>query len=208
MKDIKLKINGNIVIYFGEITYKCILQDIRDEYLLINIPVGQGSYLAFENDQEVEMNYYLGNYYYSFNTKVLGRQKEGTLTLYKLGIPYDIKRVQRRNYVRVDLIENLFIQRKNDEEGKPIKALVLNLSGGGMRISVADFLNEEEEILINFVLEDEEETTQINGKVVREIERRGNNQIYGVQFVDIKESIRDKIIKKVFCQMRKQRDVV
>jgi c-di-GMP-binding flagellar brake protein YcgR len=86
------------------------------------------------------------------------------------------------------------------------KALILNLSGGGMRMSVTDCFTPGEKIIINLFIDDVK--LLVTGKVVREIERRGNSQIYGVQFVDIQDFARDKIIKKVFSHMRKQIEVV
>lgn len=206
MKDIDIEINGNIAIYFDDCIYKCTVQDVRDDFFMINLPLGDGSYLYFDDDQEVEMNYYSDSCYYTFMTKVIRKEKENNIILYRLGLPFNIKKIQRRDFVRVDLIENLFIQKKVNSEEKLLKAVVLNLSGGGMRISVAENLDEEDEIIAHLLLEDGK--LLVHGKIVREIEKRGKNQIYGVQFIDINENIRDKIIKKVFSLIRKQREVV
>lgn len=204
MSNIKVKINGNIVIYFEEKTYKSTIQDIREDCMLINIPIGDGAYLDFEKDQEVDMNYYFKNSYYTFKTKVVGREKENQLILYKVQLPYDVIKIQRRDYVRVDLIDYVFL--RTLEEDKWSKALILDLSGGGMRMSVIDEFYEGDKILIKLLLDGVE--IKVNGEIIREIERRGNNQIYGVKFIDIPEIARDRIIKKVFSQMIKQREVV
>ena len=211
MNNIKMQINGNLVIYFDDKSYKSTIQDIQESYMLINIPLGEGSYLYFEDGQEVDMNYYYKNSYYTFKTTVLSREKESQISLYKLDLPYEVSKIQRRDYVRVDLVENVFIKPIKDEEEKEIenwsKALILNLSGGGMRISVVEKFEEEEKISIKLLLGEDDEI-EVNGKVIREIERRGNSLIYGVQFVDVENIARDKIIKKVFSQMRKQIEVV
>jgi c-di-GMP-binding flagellar brake protein YcgR len=206
MKDIGIEINGNIVIYFDDCIYKCTVQDVNEDYLMINLPLGEGSYLYFDDGQEVEMNYYSDSCYYTFMTKVIRKEKENNIILYRLGLPFNIKKIQRRDFVRVDLIENLFIQKKVNSEEKLLKAVVLNLSGGGMRISLAEDLDEDDEIIAHLLLEDGK--LLVRGRIVREIEKRGKNQIYGVQFIDINENIRDKIVKKVFSLIRKQREVV
>lgn len=211
MKDLKIKINGIISIYFENKTYKSTIQDVKESCMIINIPLGEGSFLYFEDGQEVDMNYYYKNSYYTFKTKVISREKEGQISLYKLELPYDVSKIQRRDYVRVDLVENVFIKSIREEEEKEkenwSKALILNLSGGGMRISAIDKFVEEEKIAIKLFLGEDDEI-ELNGKVIREIEKRENSQIYGVQFVDVGNIARDKIIKRVFSQMRKQIDVV
>lgn len=206
MNDIKIKINGNLIIYFMGKTYKSVVQDIKEDCILINIPIGDGSYLDFENGQEVDMNYYYKNSYYTFKTKVISREKENQISLYRLELPYDIKKVQRRDYVRIDLVENVFVKPKEEKEDKWSEALILNLSGGGMRVSVTENFAPGEKIFIKLLIDDDK--LQVTGRVVREIEKRGNSQIYGVQFVDIQDIARDKIIKKVFSHMRKQIEVV
>lgn len=211
MENLKVQINGNVCIYFEDKTYKSVIQDLKETSMLINIPLGDGSSLFFENGQEVEMNYYYKNSYYTFKTKVIGREKEGQISLYKLELPYDVKKVQRRDYVRVDLVDNVFIRQfrevKVENKENWCKALLLNLSGGGMRINTIDQFAEGVKITIKLSLSDDEEL-ELNGIVVKEIEKRENNRIYGIQFIDVSNIARDRIIKRVFSQMRKQIDVV
>ena len=78
MKKFKLEINGNIQILDGEVFYKSNLQDVTENYLLIDIPVNNGIYLTMHENDEIEAEYYVdGGNYYKFNCRVLGRTREG-----------------------------------------------------------------------------------------------------------------------------------
>ena len=54
MKKFKLEINGNIQILDGEVAYKSNLQDVSENYLLIDIPVNNGIYLTMNDNDEIE----------------------------------------------------------------------------------------------------------------------------------------------------------
>ena len=115
MKKFKLEINGNIQILEGEVFYKSNLQDVTESYILIDIPVNNGIYLTMNDNDEIEAEHYVdGGSYYKFNCRVLGRTREGKLNLYKLSKPYNISKIQRRNYVRVDMVEYAFYKLQND----------------------------------------------------------------------------------------------
>ncbi len=207
MYNIKFNINGNIIIYRDNIGYKCTVQDISEDYMLINIPIGEGGkYLDILIGEEIEMNYYYEDTYYIFKSRAIDKQLENNIPLYKMELPYDVKKVQRRDFVRVDLVEYAFYRKESMEPGEWKRAMILNLSGGGMRISVQEHFDKDEKIYISLYTEDEK--ILVEGTIVREITKTTKEQVCGVKFINISERTRDKIIQKVFNHMRKQRDYV
>ena len=209
MKKFKLEINGNIQILEGEVFYKSNLQDVTESYILIDIPVNNGIYLTMNDNDEIEAEHYVdGVSYYKINCRVLGRTREVKLNLYKLSKPYNISKIQRRNYVRVDMVEYAFYKLQNDN-GEEVwkKGIILDLSGGGMKIKIEEKLSLRDRVTVNIFIA-ENEKVQIVGEVVRVEKSNTGEYICGLKFKEISERTRDKIIQKVFEQMRKQRGLV
>ena len=148
MEKLKLEINNKLEVFYDKKNYKSVIQDIREKEkeVLISIPVFDGEYLTLATGTIIEQIYYDNNgNVYQFKSKVLGRTKERNLSLYRLSLPYDIKKIQRRDYVRVNFVKIInYINAKDIENEKYKKALLLDLSGGGMRIKVEEKLEKGE----------------------------------------------------------------
>lgn len=89
---------------------------------------------------------------YELSCKVIDRKIEGNIRLSRLSEPYDIKKIQRRNYVRVETIRVIKCFRKDEE----FNALILDLSGSGMEIKSNKKLEIDEEI-VSFIKTDDGE---------------------------------------------------
>lgn len=209
----ELSINSIIDVLWEENMYKATIQDINDSEILISIPVKDGIYLTLKNDTEIENIFYdeKGNVF-SYKTKVIGRHIEKDIPFYKLTKPYGIKKIQRRDYVRVSLIQIISYVKEIDFK-KEIKreeeyenALLLDLSGGGMKVKIKEKLEKNDLIIAN--LKYENEKIIIKGKIIRVEKTDDKRFICGVAFVDIDNSTREKIIRTVFKIMRKQRELV
>lgn len=206
MSRLKFSINGNLVIYDKLDTYKSTIQDITKEIIKINIPVGKAGVYSYELNKEVGFNYYDNNCYYMFKGILIGREKDKDTNIPLYIVKYDInqiRKIERRCFVRVDCVEYIYYK-KNYLEGKSDwkQALMLDLSGGGFRFSVNEILNEEFLLEFKFVIE--EEIYIITARIVRKIEKRKDSYIYAAEFINISEMVREKIIQKVFKQMRKE----
>lgn len=213
MAKLDITINSMVGILWEENIYKSTVQDITENEILISIPVSDGSYLTLKDGDEIEQIFYddKGNVF-AYKTNVLGRYVEKGIPFYRLSKPYDIKKIQRRDYVRVNIAQIINYIRETDLE-KDIKgeeryenALLLDLSGGGMRIKVKEKLSLKDSIILNLTYENEE--IVVKGKVIRIEKTDDKRYIYGVIFMDIDNLTREKIIKTVFTIMRKQREIV
>lgn len=207
MGKIKLVLNGNISIFDeNNKAYKSIIQDIDEDSILINVPCGGGEYYLLEDNKEYEMNYYDGSLYYVFNTILIKKEhdKDKSIPLYKIGYPYNVKRIQRRDFVRVDLIDYMKYKNVNEETDLWNDGMILDISGGGLRTSTQQVLNQDDILDLNINVSDD--IIEVKGKVVRYIGISTSGKVYGIEFTDISEGIREKIIRKVFEQMRKQRN--
>lgn len=199
----KLSVNKKVIINKDDSTYLSLIQDINDDYLLIDVPYAKGEYLhSFKEGDTIEIDYYNDNSYFMFKVKVIARQKENGIPVYKVTIPEEIKKVERRDFVRIDILENVFYN-KNDKWNK---AVLLDLSGGGMRIRIKEDIEVGDKIQVNLFID--EEKIQVNGVIVRVIQNEDKENICGLEFIDIDERKRDKIIEKIFLEMRRQIELV
>lgn len=210
MDKLKLEINNKIEVIYGEKNYKSVIQDIREEEdeILISIPVLDGEYLTLVTGRVIEQIYYDNNgNVYQFKSKVLGRIKEKNLSLYRFSYPFDVRKIQRRDYVRVNFIKAInYLSSKDIEKEKYKKALLLDLSGGGMKIKVDEKLDKNDLIFSKIIYDDS--IIDVNGKVVRVEKTEDKEYICGINFSDIEERTREEIIRIVFKVMRKQRELI
>lgn len=210
MSRLKFVINGNLIIYDELDTYKSTIQDITDELIKINIPIGKAGMYSYEFNKEVEFNYYDSNCYYVFKGHIIGREKDKDTNIPLYIIKYDvntIKKIERREFVRVDCIEYIYYKKNYlEEQSNWKKALLLNLSGGGFKFSTDEALNKEYLLEFKFVIEDK--IYIINARIVRKIKKNNESNVYAAEFINITEKVREKIIQKVFKQMRKERNYI
>mgnify|MGYP004443010755 FL=1 len=213
MGNLDIKINSIVTVMWEEVTYKSSVQDVKENEILITIPVSDGTYLTLDDGVEIEQFYYdKKSNLYKYKTKVLGRYTEKEIPFYRVSKPYDIKKIQRRDYFRVDVVQIINYIKAIDLE-KDIRreenyesALLLDLSGGGMRIKVKEELSFNESIISNLYYENEK--IVVKGRVVRIEKTEDKRYIYGIDFKDIDNSTREKIIQVVFKIMRKQRELI
>lgn len=206
VSNMKISLNGNIVIYNDDIAYKSTIEDIDEkEAILINVPIGKGKQLFIEELGELEVNYYGDSCYYIFNTRFISRENDNEMQmpLYKIEWPYNVKKIQRRDFVRVDFVDYMYTRPiLEDVETKWHKDLMLNLSGGGLRFKTSSEYNVHD--VVEFKLFLDGNSYFIKARIVRDMENFDNGKIYAAEFIDIKESVREKVIQHVFKQMRKQ----
>lgn len=85
-------------------------------------------------------------------------------------------------------------------------AILIDLSGGGLKFRTADKIEKEELITLRLKYHDNE--IFIKSKVVRRNTNDNGDYTYGVEFIDISEMDREKIIQLVFQIMRKHNEVI
>lgn len=209
----ELLINSMIDVLWEDNAYKATIQDIKENEILTTIPVKDGIYLTLKNESEIEQVFYddKGNVY-KYKVKVIGRYIEKDISFYRVTKPYNIKRIQRRDYVRVNVVQvinyikEIDFQKEIKTEDNYENALLLDLSGGGMRIKAKEKLANNDVIILSLKYEDEKMI--MKGKIIRVEKTDDKRYIYGVSFIDMNNSTREKIIRTVFKIMRKQRELV
>ncbi|MFR1379604.1 MAG: flagellar brake protein [Clostridium neonatale] len=210
MVNLDLKVNSRIEVVADEKSYKALIIDIEDDNIKINIPVRNDEYLMLYKDDKIEINSYLDdgkcfNYY----CNVISKGKDNNVIYYKLTLPYDVRRIQRRNFFRVNLLEEVTYKNITNKTEKEIEELpyksgiMIDLSGGGLKVRTKEKLKGNDIIVMRIKMTGIE--VKLKGQIVRIEPSIDNNFLYGVKFLDITEMESDKIIRELFEIMRKQR---
>lgn len=196
-----LEVNNRIEIILEDNVYKSVIQEIGEDCFYIAVPMEKGQYKKFVKGQKLTMyNYVETNMLFKFQCKVLGMDKCGNMPLYKLSMPENAHKIQRREFVRVDITKKISYLKSG--QTAPQSAVLVDLSGGGMRMKTKEKLELNEIITLNL-----DEDIAVEGKVVW-----ANKFIdyydYGISYCNINDKTREKIIRKIFTIMRKQRELI
>ncbi|MDM8533102.1 PilZ domain-containing protein [Clostridiaceae bacterium HSG29] len=157
---------------------------------------------------------------YSFNGKILNRIKEKGLYILKVELLGNLKKIQRREFFRIDLIKNVIIKEPLEEKYKESlemieligkiefsekKYLLKDISGGGFGFYSNDKFAIGKIIVakINLGMGD----IEIMGKVVRTISIDIENKKYliGVQHLQLTTNKRNLIVNFIFERQRQMR---
>lgn len=202
------------IIYEGR-TYKSSVQDVTEDYVGVSIPVRRGEYIALTINELVDVIYYEEKQVYKFHSKVVGRKRDG-IPMILLAPPSDILKVQRREFFRIDLTENIKYLKVDNEiteeqfdllikdSEKYDDAILLDLSAGGIKINTKNELKNGDKIIVQMPLL--QEKISVLCQCVRSYKDL-NTKFYtcGIAFTDIDKQIREKLINHVFKLMRKLR---
>ncbi|WP_294155088.1 PilZ domain-containing protein [uncultured Clostridium sp.] len=210
MNNFELDVNERLEIILNDKIYKCLVTDLDDDSIKINIPVCESEYLTVYSGKILEINMYLeSGKCYNFNARVLSKGKEGNVSYYKLSEPFNIKRIQRRNYFRVGILnlahyKNITNFAAEDIDEIPYtEALMIDLSGGGVKLKINDEVKLQDILSIKMNIKNSD--IIVRGEVVRIEISEDKQKLCGVKFLDISQDQIDRIIEQLFEIMRKQR---
>ena len=210
MDGFNLKVNDRIEVVVDKKAYKSLIIDVQDDFLRINLPVIDGEYLMVHLNEKLEMNSSLdeGGCYH-FSSKVMSRGKEGNIIYYKISKPFNIQKIQRRNFFRVGFLNTIEYKiitdiNKEDVDSVPYKeASMVDLSGGGLKLKVKDDIKRDDLILIKMIINGIE--IELKCDIVRIENTADKEKLCGLKFLNITPAQTDTIIQGLFEIVRKQR---
>ena len=209
MAGFKLIVNSRVEIIIGEEAWKSVIQDVNDESFFISIPMEKGEYIKFNNGSTLLIHNYIkdGNCLHKFTCKVKGRAKSGLTPLYELSLPEKVERIQRREFVRINVVAPIEYKIEKNEDNKFLKGILLDISGGGLRFATDNKINVGEVIELKLRDINTEDEILIKGQCVRGNKESNGQYICVVRYYEISNKIREKIFESIFTLMRKQRAI-
>lgn len=224
--NIKLNINQKISISTMEILnndpdafYSSRVEEVSSKYVTIAMPMDKGVPLYLGDNDTVVGRIFAndGSSIFVFKADFISRTME-PLPVWIIGAPYDVRKVQRRAFFRLDisLKVKLIRYKEFDEKGGTLPDTEMsfytgNISGGGLLLTnVSDFLEEGEHVFLEIIL-NEQDIIKTMGKVGRifdyqndvtgRVEKRVGIGFEGMDEYDVRKIV--SFINKKLLQMRK-----
>lgn len=202
-----------------------VLDEGEFDSVCVAMPIHEGKMIPLNVGQEFMATFYTKSGLLRCRVEVTGRYKKGTLFLLDITPKTALKKMQRREYFRYECRTQIDYRIVGDEEKQLMdsgnayntdewrlewkKAVMLDLSGGGIRF-VSDGKAENDSLLqvrFDITLGEDVEVVYLFAKILR-IERNQNNSTlynYHIKFWRMDHGMREKIIRYIFEQQRKNR---
>ena len=210
MTKVDFKVNKKLEVLVDERYFNSNIQDITEDYIAISIPINAGEYVPLSKGTMIDVIYYEDENIYKFKSLVIGRKFEN-IPILLISKPAEIKKIQRRRYVRVPLISIVkYINLKSEPRTNPStinpseysKALLVDLSGGGMKVKVPEQIKLNDYLLVSLTINKED--ILIVGRAMRILKEDDGRFICGLSLNFLDNLTREKIIKYIFQLMREQ----
>ena len=115
----------------------------------------------------------------------------------------DAELIQRRDYYRVEAFVPVTYQ-PYGPDGHTVTANTLDVSGGGFRVAAAEGLSLWDMLRFTLDLGEGEDPVQAIAQAVREV---GDDDTFGMRFVEILERERQRLVRWVFARERAARQI-
>lgn len=187
-------------------TYSSRVQSVKEEFLIVEVPKVNGLYLPIETDQQVLLKHYREGATFEAESSVNLRNDERDHPTMILAMPDDIKRIQRRDFVRVPCDINATVRvlntsEKGADESLPdsFSATIEDISAGGVQLKGPHNLPVLTDVELLFTLPDVDTTmNEVFAEVVRGSESDRPPFVLGLEFTSITETRRNDIIQYVY----------
>lgn len=188
------------------------VEDIGEDYIKLAMPIVKGEIIPLSIGTKVEVVVSDQDKAYGFTGLIRNRQIS-PVPMFTMKFPDKIRKIQRRNYVRIECsipVQYAVIDNSEELDQDLVfqTGRTLDISGGGLRLFTNHSLEQEQKLFIKLKLLKDDEI-EIKGKVIRLLdideETKKKRFIYGIEFIDINERDRDKIISFIFEKQRQLR---
>jgi len=208
MKELEINQKLEIEVLSGAYqgNYLSKVADFLEAGIIITGLYREGAPLPIRLNQTVNVYYTTDRAAFKFESEILKRTNK-PIPLLLIEKSDSVKRIQRRDYFRLDVTGKVDVYKMIDDHSYPKKisaARLLDISGGGIQMQLKNKLNKGEEILLSLknILAPKK---FIKSKIVRI--HRENDELYnyGVQFMEIEDEQREEVIQWIFAYQRKSR---
>ncbi len=198
--------------------------DFEDEYIIAAMPIYEGHLIPLESGQRFEAFFSTKRGLYRTECIVRGRKKVNNIYMVRLEVTTQMQKFQRREFFRLDcnIDVNYYVftideikycaenNRIPDEfvNGR-MKGVIIDISGGGLRIVSPQLHNKGDMLYIDFVLKSKNINIRMGllGKVIESAITKNRLDLYEqrIEFISISSENREKIVKFIFEEQRRMR---
>jgi len=208
--------NENVRNYISQIL------DITDNTFQAAMPIYEGHLVPLEVGSKYEVYFKTKKGLFNSTCQVMGRSKTDKIYLVELKPLAKLEKFQRREYFRFDtnidanmclLTEHemkIFLHSftvPEDYKSKKKNAIIIDISGGGVRIVSNELYKKNDMVLIDFNVIVATSLININipGKVIASAPsvNRVDLREHRIEFFKISKEIRELIIKYIFIEQRR-----
>lgn len=193
--------------------------------ILVAMPISEGKVIPLSVDEEFDATFYTKSGLLSCRTIVSGRYKKGALFLLALEQQTELKKMQRREYFRLNCRMPITYRVLDGDEAYNLKhglpmtttidedswknGIMIDLSGGGIRF-VSAFKEEHDMMLqvrFDIVNNNEAQVVYAFATLLRSEKSPNNPSIYDqrIKFFKMDRNLREAIIRFIFETQRKNR---
>lgn len=178
--------------------YTSRVEDIGQNTLTIAAPYRRGAFLPPWPGRQLNCRIAADNCAYAFTATLL-RSVLDPIPLWIISAPADLKKIQLRAYVRLDIVLDVKLELVAEEDGPALATLTRDISAGGLRIVVPKPLLVGTKVKVSLPLP-AGTTVEAVGEVIRAIPSDNPNEKHNaaIEFTDIKEKARGEIVKFIF----------
>ncbi|AEM74506.1 flagellar brake protein [Caldicellulosiruptor acetigenus] len=203
-----------------DVQYISKIADIKDEYFYIFTPIKEGVYVTFYIDEILRLYKISSDGVWMFDGVIEERFKEPEYMI-KVKQISDVRKIQRRMFFRLPINLDIFVKLLNSgqilkentseqiaddfSEGKIVKALTKDISGGGVCFIAQEEFEIGDLILTKIPIEQEE--LILKAQILRKerVQHPTYRFMYGCKFVEARQNEIDKIVRFIFAQQQKMR---
>lgn len=195
---------------------------LDEETLEITMPIEKSKIVLLEPDLDYNLFFYTIKGVYLARGTIIGRYKTGTLYLLKIKLISSIEKHQRREYFRYACSIHFLSRKLTELEvskvdlskvkiGKEnlIKGLIIDISGGGLKLISQKYYEEGDLCICNIPLEIGGNIQEIIfvGVILNtiELERNRGKYEHTLKFKEISAVNREHIIQYIFKKEREKR---
>ncbi|WP_281252382.1 flagellar brake protein [Sporomusa malonica] len=187
--------------------YRSRIEDITDN-MVIAMPMSKGVPIMLQRGEVFFGRLVEDCVAYEFTTSLIAKQLQ-PLPAWIITLPYDVKKIQQRAFVRIDTALPVQIAEIIDGkvvEDKIINAVTKDISGGGVQIAINRHWHIGTNLLIT-VNYPEIGPVTLRSQVIRVQQPQPDREVFwvGIKFLEINEKDRGNIIKFIFKRQLEQR---
>lgn len=186
----------------------------------IAMPIENGRIIPFNIGDKYRICYYTKFGLYQCLCEINDRYKINNIYIAVAEMKSELEKFQRRQYYRLNYLQEIrysLLNESYEQEEKPKitmqnqtfeTATMIDISGGGCKFNCNELIPKETTLILSFYLELSKGITQFEllGKVVYSSEIQ-NRKMYEhrIEFMDIKETERENIVRFIFDEERRRR---